>query len=120
MDQGTPQISVHNLSVHYGPRVVLSNIRLDIACGENVTIIGPNGAGKTTLLKCLGGLIAPSSGQVRLNGQDLARYRRTELARLVAYVPQSTGQMLPCSVHEFVVMARYAHFRRFAGIWLYW
>jgi putative ABC transport system ATP-binding protein len=63
---------------------VLREIDLAVAAGELVAIIGPSGSGKTTLLGLLAGLDRPSSGQVRLDGQDLALLTEDGRARLRA------------------------------------
>ncbi len=61
---------------------VLKGIDLAIAAGERVAIVGPSGAGKTTLLQLLGGLDTPTSGEVRIRGQDLAATGNAERGRL--------------------------------------
>jgi ABC-type bacteriocin/lantibiotic exporter with double-glycine peptidase domain len=52
---------------------ILKNIDLRIAAGESIAIIGPSGGGKSTLLKLLSGLLAPSAGEILVNGEPLAR-----------------------------------------------
>lgn len=61
---------------------VLQGVDLAVAAGELVAIIGPSGSGKTTLLGLLAGLDRPSSGVVRLDGQDLAQLTEDGRARL--------------------------------------
>ena len=79
----SPHISIHKLTHEYGkgdPRVTaLSDIDLDIAEGEFVSIIGPSGCGKTTLLRIVGGLLTPTRGTVRIDGAspDDARNQRS-------------------------------------------
>lgn len=63
---------------------VLKNIELDIFKGEFVSIMGPSGSGKSTLLYLLGGLDQPTSGEIRINGEDIAKMkdkRGSELRR---------------------------------------
>ena len=61
---------------------VLKGIDLRIAAGELIAIVGPSGAGKTTLLQLLGGLDTPTSGEVRVRGQDLAGTDNAERGRI--------------------------------------
>jgi len=67
-----------------GPVVleVLKGINLVVRAGECVAIVGPSGAGKTTLLQLLGGLDTPTSGKVRVRGQDLAATDNAERGRI--------------------------------------
>ena len=74
--------SIH-LSVHFANRSALDDVTLNFRAGETTALIGPNGAGKSTLLKCLSGILAPTHGEVLLEGQLVRRPTPR-----VAYVPQ--------------------------------
>jgi phospholipid/cholesterol/gamma-HCH transport system ATP-binding protein len=67
-----PIISVKNLTAAYGDAVILRDISFDVNRGEVFVILGGSGCGKSTLLKHLIGLYPPSSGQVLIDGEDLA------------------------------------------------
>lgn len=64
-------LSLKNVWVEYGEKVVLERISLDIAEGSFVSIIGPSGAGKSSLLRLILGQEAPSRGEILLDGQPL-------------------------------------------------
>jgi len=80
---GIPALRVTDVAVELGGRPVLHDTRLEVSRGELVGLIGPNGAGKTTLLRTILGLVAPSSGQVLVEG-EARRPRRSP----IGYVPQ--------------------------------
>ena len=89
-------VSIRNLTKTYqrGPEKVdvLHGIDLDIARGDFVALMGPSGSGKTTLLNLIGGLDAPSGGEIDIDGQRIDRMGAGELAtwrsRNVGYVFQ--------------------------------
>jgi ABC-type cobalamin/Fe3+-siderophores transport system ATPase subunit len=97
---------VHHLSFRYDAVPVLQEIEFAIKPGEFVGIIGPNGSGKTTLLKLLAAILQPHAGIVKLEGLDLGRWRRRDLAHMVAVVPQETVFLYPYTVLEIVLMGR--------------
>jgi heme ABC exporter ATP-binding subunit CcmA len=64
------QLSVTNVSRHFGRRKALSQISFDCQAGDILGLLGPNGAGKSTLLSILATLLAPSSGEVTYGGHS--------------------------------------------------
>jgi phospholipid/cholesterol/gamma-HCH transport system ATP-binding protein len=81
-DSTTPVIEVENLVAHYGSREVLHGVSMHVHRGEIMVIMGGSGSGKSTLLRHLLGLRRPTSGCIRLLGQDLARLSARELIAL--------------------------------------
>jgi ABC-type multidrug transport system ATPase subunit len=61
-------LSVRNLTVHYGRRLVFQSVTFDLGAGQCLGVVGANGAGKTTLLRTVVGCLAPSAGEVRISG----------------------------------------------------
>lgn len=101
-------ISIKNITRDFGTLQVLKGIDLDINRGEILSIVGPSGAGKTTLLQIIGTLDRATSGSVMYDGEDVMRYKDTQLAqfrnRHIGFVFQF-HQLLPeFSVLENVAM----------------
>ncbi len=87
----------------------LHDLSFAIAPGEIVGVIGPNSAGKTTLIRLLTRVLAPTAGEIVLEGRPLARWSQAELARRIAVVPQGVLPRFPFTVGELVLMGRYPH-----------
>jgi ABC-2 type transport system ATP-binding protein len=66
-------IELRNLTKQYGGITAVNRLSLTVPRGELFGFIGPNGAGKTTTIRMIGGLLAPTSGTVRIDGIDMAR-----------------------------------------------
>lgn len=94
------------LSLTRSGRRIVEQVSLDLPPGSFTALLGANGAGKTTLLRLLLGLVAPSAGDVRLDGRPLATLGRRAIASRIAYVPQSHVPAFPFTVTEIVAMGR--------------
>ena len=70
---GTPKIRIRGLRKAFGAKQVLDGIDLDVEAGTSMVVIGGSGTGKSVLLKCILGLVAPDSGTIEIDGQDLSR-----------------------------------------------
>src|SRR4030042_2451568 len=82
-------LKIENIHSYYGHIHALKGVSLDVNKGEIVTLIGANGAGKSTMLKTTSGLLRPRRGSIRLEGEDLTRYRPHQIgAKGVVQVPE--------------------------------
>ncbi len=68
----SPLLSLRNIWVEYGDRIILEKVNLDVAPGAFVSIVGPSGAGKSSLLRLVLGQEAPTRGTIMLDGERLA------------------------------------------------
>ncbi|HTI29840.1 MAG TPA: ABC transporter ATP-binding protein [Methylomirabilota bacterium] len=93
-------------------RDVLRSVDLTLARGDLVALVGTNGSGKTTLLRLLTGILQPDAGTVSFERRPLAEWRRPELARRVAVLPQQLDLPVGFRVAELVEMGRAPHARR--------
>ncbi|MDO8206196.1 MAG: ABC transporter ATP-binding protein [Gallionella sp.] len=66
------QLEIRNVTRRFGDFVAVDNVSLNIEAGEFFTLLGPSGCGKTTLLRMIAGFDVPDSGQILLDGKDLA------------------------------------------------
>lgn len=97
-----PAIECQSVSFGYGGQSVLTDVSFTIGKGDYVAIVGPNGGGKTTLLKLITGILTPTSGTVRILGQESGT--QSAQAR-IGYVPQRIGsgdRTFPATVEEIV------------------
>jgi iron complex transport system ATP-binding protein len=93
----------------------LENVSVDIYGSSFVSIVGPNGAGKSTMLKCINKILVPGSGDIHIDGYNLKSMKRMEVAKNLAYVPQSSNRVFPTTVFETVLMGRRPHISWFSN-----
>ena len=104
-----PLMEANNITFAYTDKPVLNDVTMEVHEGEVVTLLGPNGSWKSTLLKSILGLIRPKKGTVRLRGKDIASIPQRELAKQIAYVPQTHKSTFPYSVFDVILMGRMPH-----------
>ena len=85
----TIDLNARDISFAYGDTTVLRGVSLSLKGGEVVALLGPNGSGKSTLIRALLGQLDASAGEIAWDGRDVRAWRRRDLARLVAYLPQA-------------------------------
>jgi len=94
-------LEFHQVVAGYGPLVILNGFTASVARGRVTALIGANGAGKSTVFKTLFGLAELRSGDIRLDGESVARRPVRELlSRGLAYVPQGRNLFPMLSVEE--------------------
>jgi len=102
------QLSVEKVSLAFGGLRALSDVSLEVAQGELVSIIGPNGAGKTSLLNCISGFYHPSSGRISFEGHDLTRASPHQVTQYgVARAFQNIELFNGLTVLENLLLARH-------------
>ena len=97
-------IEVKNLRFRYGARPVIGDVSFTSEKGELLAVLGPNGVGKSTLFRCLLGFLKPVGGEILVDGKELGAYSRRELAKKIAYIPQSHSPAFDHTVLDSVLM----------------
>jgi len=101
-------LEIENIHSYYGHIHALKGVSLDVNRGEIVTLIGANGAGKSTMLKTTSGLLRPRQGSIRLEGEDLTRYRPHQIvAKGVVQVPEGRRIFGRLTVRENLEMGAF-------------
>ena len=106
----TPALEVRGLSLRIGGAQILEDISFAVPTGQVVGVIGPNGAGKTTLFNLVSGVLAPTGGQVLLDGADVTGRTITQRANAGLGRTFQTSSLFPgLSVEENVRLAAQVH-----------
>lgn len=96
-----PMIAVRDLTKHYDDFEALKGLSFSVARGEIVGFLGPNGAGKTTTMKILTCFMPQSSGEVRVDGLDVA-VDSLKVREKIGYLPESTPLYTDMIVHDYL------------------
>ena len=98
-------IEVKNLSFSYKKGIpVLHDVNFQLQSGKFICLLGPNGVGKSTLFKCMLGLLRNYTGEILIDGENTRSLTQKQLARKVAYIPQSTAPVFNYTVADVVLM----------------
>lgn len=98
-----------------GPDIV-DGLSLEVEAGQTYCMIGPNGAGKSTVLKLIGGILAPRSGSIRFDGDEVGGLRPDQLLqRGICFVPQDPSLFTKMSVRQNLMMGAYLESDRSAA-----
>lgn len=100
-------LSLCRAAVALPHRQLLAPTDLEFKPGKLYGVVGHNGSGKSTMIKLLARQLAPSSGQVRLDGEDAKRCPTRDYARRVAYLPQHLPSVTHLAARELIAMGRY-------------
>lgn len=105
----TPFLEGRGLTAGYGGRPVLADVSIGLRHNEVLCLIGHNGAGKSTLIKALFGLLAPSSGQILIEGQSQTAVTPRQMSAAgVACVPEGRGVFPGLTVAEIMRLGFWA------------
>jgi branched-chain amino acid transport system ATP-binding protein len=105
-------LEVAGLDVRYGRTLAVSQLSMNVAAGEIVTVLGANGAGKSSLLKALLGLTRPSGGKIMFAGKSIIGERVDERIRSgLVLVPEGRQILVSLTVHENLLLGAYTRSR---------
>ncbi len=115
-------LTVKDLTKQFGGLVAVSNFRVELEKGELVGLIGPNGSGKTTVFNLITGIYKPTTGRVRLNGDDITGMRPDKITGLgIARTFQNIRLFSNLSVLENVMVGHHLRLQASpfaAALWL--
>ena len=105
----SPRLRTEDVTLAYDRRVISSELSVSIPDDSFTVIVGPNACGKSTLLRALSRLLAPSAGEVVLDGKSISSYHTKEAARRIGLLPQSAIAPDGITVSDLVARGRYPH-----------
>jgi branched-chain amino acid transport system ATP-binding protein len=109
-------LSVKEIYAGYGLSEVLVGASLEVKAGTVVALIGANGAGKTTTMRAISGLIAPTRGEVLLDGVPVQGLGAARIARLgLAHAPEGRKVFGPLSAEDNLLLGAFRRLPRFFG-----
>ncbi len=107
-------LDIKNLSFGYDDNLVLDGISFSVEKPGVIAVVGPNGVGKSTLFKLMLGLLKPNSGNIETHGVPISSMSRKQLARNMAYIPQSHFPTYNYSVLNTVIMGMVSEINMFS------
>ena len=96
----TQALTAQHLTRHFGDRVAVEDVSFELEPGQIFALLGPNGAGKTTTLRMLAGLIAPTSGSVRVGDEAMTPGAAPRLRGRIGFLTEAPGLWDNLTVHD--------------------
>lgn len=109
-------VQIKNLSVSYEKTQVIQGLDLSIPAGKISIIIGSNGCGKSTLLKTVARILKPSAGEIYIGGKEIRTQKPKNIAKEVAFLPQSPKCPDQITVRELVGYGRFPYQKAVGGM----
>lgn len=106
----------NHITTSYDKKVIIDDVSLTIPIGKISVIIGANACGKSTFLKTLARLLKPKTGEIVLNGQEIANIPTKKLAQKIGLLPQTPIIPEGISVFDLVSRGRYPYQKAFSGL----
>lgn len=106
---GSGRLHADSVTLRYDERTISKKLSVAIPDGSFTVIVGPNACGKSTLLRALSRLLAPSAGQVILDGRSISDLAAKDVARRLGLLPQSSIAPEGITVADLVARGRYPH-----------
>ena len=96
----TQALTARHLTRHFGDRVAVDDVSFELEPGQIFALLGPNGAGKTTTLRMLAGLIAPTSGSVKIGNEAMTPDAAPKLRERLGFLTEAPGLWDNLTVHD--------------------
>ncbi|MBW1705912.1 MAG: ABC transporter ATP-binding protein [Deltaproteobacteria bacterium] len=106
-------LEAENIQVFYGAVRALKHVSFHVDQGRIISVIGANGAGKSTLLKAVAGVVPPTEGHIRFEGQSIKGLSATAIVKKgISLVPEGRQLFTSLSVVDNLTLGAYLHYRR--------
>ena len=99
-------IQAQSLDVGYSKSTVISDVNIEAMRGQVICLLGPNGAGKSTILRTLSGLLAPVKGAVQVEGINIEKMKKKDIAKKLSLVLTDSVTPSLTTVYELISMGR--------------
>lgn len=111
-EDSIPGFSCKQICVSVANRVLVEALELQVNDGELVAVLGRNGVGKSLTMHTLAGLRTPDTGQIVVQGKNLATTGRQDIAKILALLPQHVDDIFPATVLDTAMIGRHPHIGR--------
>lgn len=106
------KLNIDGITFYFDNTKALDDVTFEVNEGEVIGVIGPNGSGKTTLLRCINLALKPKMGTVFIDGENILKLDRKDIAKNIGVVPQNSTIHFPFTVFDVVLMGRTPHLGR--------